>query len=233
MKPEYAQKLIAKTIADYNRIADLWSSKRAHLPNDIRDLKKYIAKGEKVLDLGCANGYLIELFSGHESDYTGADVSNELIKISQDKYPLGSYITIQPNEIPVEDNYFDKVFCLSTIHHIPSIEERLKFLAEIRRVLKPSGTLILTAWHISSAMHTWWEENKEKFTENEYFEKNDILYPFKNGDGETEIDRYIHCFDEGELNDLLIQSGFKIVETKIVTRNNGQFGNILTISKKS
>ncbi len=232
MKPENAQKIINKTIADYNRIASLWSSKRAKLPSDIKDLKEYLVSGEKVLDLGCANGYLIELFDNHLSDYLGADVSNELIKIAQAKYSLGKYITIKPNKIPANDNNFDKVFCLSTIHHVPTELEQLKFLAEIKRVLKPKGILILTAWHTTIEMLEWWKSNKDRFTEKEYFEANDILYPFKNTHGENEIDRYFHCFTEAEMNQLLVKAGFNVLETKLVNRNNGRFCNILTISER-
>ncbi|MEI6499213.1 MAG: class I SAM-dependent methyltransferase [bacterium] len=231
MKPEFAQKLINKTIADYNKIAPLWSSKRSHLPSDIIELKKYIQTDDRILDLGCANGYLIELFE-NISNYIGVDVSDELINIAKTKYPEGNFIHIEPNQIPFPDASFDKVFCLSTIHHIPGEEERLKFMAEINRVLKPNGLLILTAWDTNSEMFAWWQKNKASFAEYDEMDTSDILYPFKNGDGEAEINRYLHCFTSDELQGLLQNSSFEVEAISTISRNKGKFGNILTISHK-
>ncbi len=45
--------------------------------------------------------------------------------------------------IPYEDNYFDKVFCISVIEHMDS-DVRNQGLKELLRVLKPGGILILT-----------------------------------------------------------------------------------------
>lgn len=46
-------------------------------------------------------------------------------------------------QLPYEDGMFDKVFCISALHHI-SDDGRQKALAEFRRVLKDDGMIILT-----------------------------------------------------------------------------------------
>lgn len=41
------------------------------------------------------------------------------------------------------DNYFDRVFCLSVIEHIPEKDWK-KCIQEFERVLKPKGRLVIT-----------------------------------------------------------------------------------------
>ena len=62
---------------------------------------------------------------------TQADIQNLEIK-------LGDICSI-----PYEDNYFDKVFCISVLEHMDSTS-RTKGLEELLRVLKPGGILLLT-----------------------------------------------------------------------------------------
>jgi SAM-dependent methyltransferase len=45
--------------------------------------------------------------------------------------------------LPYEDKFFNRVFCISVLEHMPR-EDMLKALKEFRRVLKPDGLIILT-----------------------------------------------------------------------------------------
>ncbi len=47
------------------------------------------------------------------------------------------------DSIDFQDNYFDRVFCLSVMEHIPQ-EDWKKCIQEFERVLKPGGRLIIT-----------------------------------------------------------------------------------------
>jgi SAM-dependent methyltransferase len=42
------------------------------------------------------------------------------------------------------DDYFDRVFCISVLEHIDDIEVKQKGIAEMVRMVKPGGKLILT-----------------------------------------------------------------------------------------
>jgi len=232
MDKEFAQKLIDKTTADYNRIAALWSTKRWQSPSDMLALREHIEKGDQILDLGCGNGIFYEAVKDLDVDYTGADTSKELIGICKEKYPSAKFLVVEPFSIPFPDNTFDKIFSLSVIHHIPTDSFREKFLAEIKRVLKPEGLLALSAWNIEdSKMTKWWLENKQFFPELKEFESGDLLYPFKNSRGETEIYRYLHNFSKDALRRLLSQSGFSVEEIKVISRGKGSFSNLISFSR--
>lgn len=234
MDRKYANYLLKKTRRDYNRIADIFTTKREQLTPDILFFKKYLKNGEKVLDLGCGSGRLSRIFN-QNIKYIGTDVAKEFIRIAKEKYPKKSFIKTDYFLQPFNDNYFDKIFCLSVIHHIPSVTYRLKFLREIKRLLKPKGKLILTAWSV-------WQNPKIKKIILKYkikklfglsrMDYGDILVPFKNERGEVLAERYIHCFDQNELKQLVKKAGFKILAIKVLKRDRkGENKNILIIAK--
>lgn len=229
MKKESALKLLQKTKSDYDKLAVLFQEKRSFLTPDILYLKKFAENGDKILDLGCGFGRLNEVFKDLDIDYIGTDISSKQIKLAQQTYPNKKFLQSKLLIQPFEDNVFDKVFCLSVIHHIPSKKLRGQFLNEIKRILKPEGQLILTAWYL-------WDNPKiisliDKFDKQKLeLDKNDIIFPFKNNQGKIIAKRYIHCFKQDELKELIKDSGFKIEPIKILPRDKkGENRNILAV----
>jgi len=209
MNKEYANYLLNKTIDDYNNIAAKFSSTRLYLSDDIMALKKYARHNDSVLDLGCGNGRLVELFREMEIKYTGGDSSGELIKIARERNPDKKFIILDPITLNFPDNAFDVVYCLSMFHHIPSTELRIDYLKEIRRVLKPKGLLVLTVWNLWNRPGTVWSILKSGFFHPK-LDLNDIFLPFKENNGKALAMRYIHCFRDVELEKLLFEAGFNI-----------------------
>jgi len=108
----------------------------------------YITRGDVVLDLGCGDGRLFQIFRDKNIDYTGIDISEKLIKIAKRKNPNTKFIVGDALKLPFPDNSFTKVFNIAVLHHIPSKKLRLQLLSEAKRVLKPDGLLILTVWNL-------------------------------------------------------------------------------------
>jgi SAM-dependent methyltransferase len=94
-----------------------------------------------ILDFGCGSKPYESLFRAAKS-YVGVDIavsghSHENSKV--DFYYDGK-------ELPFPDGHFDAVVCFEVFEHVFNLEE---VIAEIRRVLKPRGTLFISipfAW---------------------------------------------------------------------------------------
>lgn len=232
MDREYALKLLTKTKDDYNNIAELFSRTRSYLPNDIIALKEYAKPKENILDLGCGNGRLVDLFEGMNISYTGADDSKELVRIAKKNHPANDFVVVDPLKLEFSDNEFDTVFCLSVFHHIPSTELRLEYLKEIWRVIKPGGTLILTVWNMWRKPGMYLRIILDGIMHPK-LDLDDTFYPFKDGSGKVLANRYIHCFHEDELIKLLMEAGFEVSLVDFQKRGKKEENeNILVISKK-
>jgi ubiquinone/menaquinone biosynthesis C-methylase UbiE len=216
MDQRFAQHLIEKTLSDYNSIAERFSNTRSFVWKDLEFVRQLCSPQDKILDLGCGNGRLLELFKGLDIDYVGVDGSEKLIEIAKKKYLQAKFQKANVLNLPFKDNYFDKVFCIAVFHHIPSQELRIRFLKEIKRVLKPNGVLVLSVWSL-------WQKRFIKYHLKCFFLKilgksrldfRDIFYPWKDEKGKVLIQRYIHGFTKRELKSLLRKTDFTIKEIR-------------------
>jgi ubiquinone/menaquinone biosynthesis C-methylase UbiE len=108
----------------------------AHLAEFVRSL----AHAHVALDLGIGDGRLAAELAA--SSLTGADVSSTALGRAHRRLPGARLVQVAPDEpLPFEDNEFDLVVCVETIEHIRDVQLAL---SEIRRVLRPGGTLALT-----------------------------------------------------------------------------------------
>ena len=232
MNRKYAEELLIKTSADYNKIARKFSSTRKYLSADLWDLKKYAEAGDCVLDLGCGNGRLTELFKDMNVCYIGGDSSSKLVEIAREKYPQKNFVILDPIKLDFPPERFDKVFCLSVFHHIPSVEFRLAYLSEIYNVLKSGGYLILSVWNLWNRSGTFWQIIKNGIFHPK-LDLNDIFFPFRDNSGKILANRYIHCFKKNELEKLLLESGFEIDVIEVQKRGLRRVNeNILVVARK-
>lgn len=96
-----------------------------------------------LLDVGCGTGFLIDLLTRqHPAQYTGLDLSPEMIRMAKLKQIHGAEFVIgSADSLPFPDAAFDIVTCSQSFHHYPYQE---KAMSEVLRVLKPGGLYILS-----------------------------------------------------------------------------------------
>jgi len=138
--------------------------------------------------------------------YIGADIAEEQIKIAKRKHPEAKFQTINFLNFPFPNNYFDKIYSIAVFHCIPSKEYRIKFLEEIKRILKKEGLLILTVWK----SNRWNLSLLFKYTILKLIGKSkldfrDLLEPWAD-----KTERYYHWFSKRELAGIVKKAGFKI-----------------------
>ncbi|RLC40085.1 MAG: hypothetical protein DRH33_01040 [Candidatus Nealsonbacteria bacterium] len=228
MKKEYAEYLLKKTKEDYNRIAEKFSRTRSRIWEEVRFLfDDYVRPGDKVLDLGCGNGRFFEILKDKGVDYIGVDFSERLIEIAKKRYPQVKFQVADALNLPFPNNFFDKVYTIAVLHHIPSKEFRQRFLEEAKRVLKPGGLLILTVWKIKTKNNLL---SVIKYTILKLIGKLDWGDTFESWN--KKIQRYFHIFSKKELKRLLNEADFKVLEIGIVRNERGNRNNIYLIVKK-
>lgn len=229
MDRDYAQYLLDKTRQDYNTIAEGFSSTRRFVWRGLESLYDYALPGEKVLDLGCGNGRLLQIFKEIDVDYTGVDSSEKLIEIAKKTYPNTKFEVADALNLPFPSNHFDKVYSIAVLHHIPSHELRKYFLEGVRRVLKPEGLFILTVWDV------WrWRNFKKifkfvllKLIGRSKMDFKDIFVPWQ-----QDCQRYVHCFSKKELIRLIKKSGFEVKETGTLKVSESKEKNIYIVAEK-
>lgn len=224
MEEKLAQKIINKTTVDYNLIASEFSSKREYLSDDILYFKKYIQDNDNILDFGCGNGRLVDLFDKTTVNYQGVDISENLIKIARERHPHYKFDTIKKIPLDFKEESFNKIFALAVFHHIPSSKKRLEYLNELKRVLKEGGIVVLTVWHIPYEKVLQYEKVSTG--------EDDVLVPFKNSAGKSLADRFFHIFSKDKLEEFVKSAGLKIVESRFLSRGNRGYGNLCIIVEK-
>src|SRR3989338_7438836 len=128
----------------YNKIANHVSGTREYVWQDLKPLKAYTKDGDRILDVGCGNGRLYQMFQDLSIAYTGVDQSEGLITLAREKFPAGKFDIAEMTHLPYADQSFDIVYCIAAFQHMPTQETRLKALAEMKRVLVPGGYIALT-----------------------------------------------------------------------------------------
>ena len=122
---------------------ELWElvPDRREPPEYLRAFVRSLGRVESALDLGCGDGTLTAELSAAE--LTAADVSRVALERAGRRLgPDARLAELEPDApLPFGDGVFDLVLCAETIEHVRDVQ---LLLSEVRRVLRPGGTLALT-----------------------------------------------------------------------------------------
>ena len=108
--------------------------------------------GEQVLDVACGTGIAVRLVAERVAPggrVAGLDIDPAMIAVARSIVTTPPGVTLDWHcasalDMPFGNATFDLAMCLQGLQFFP---DRAAGLAEIRRVLKPTGQLVAVVWH--------------------------------------------------------------------------------------
>ena len=132
---------------------------------EVAQVLQRLADGDRVLDVGCANGYSTMQFATQRTiSVRGVDYIPEMIEVAKARaaalagHVLGDaeFAVGDVLDLAEPDGEYDKVIVIRVIINLGTWERQLRGLQECARVLRPGGTLLL-----SEATRDGWEKLNE------------------------------------------------------------------------
>lgn len=124
-------------------IADIGASGdfgRRYVLDPIMLPRALAATPKTALDVGCGEGRFCRMLGAHGIACTGIDPTRALLDRARELHPDGEYIEASGDLLPFQDSSFDLVVAYLSLIDMPEIT---KPIAEIARVLRPGGTLLI------------------------------------------------------------------------------------------
>jgi SAM-dependent methyltransferase len=206
----------------YTRVGDSFSATRHRIQPGVRRIFERLKGDESILDLGCGNGELARELAkrGQRGPYLGVDFSLPLLREAE-SLPEGfparflqadlTQLSAFSDELLAVDGW-SVVTAFAVLHHIPSVELRLDLLRVVHGLLKEDGIFVHSNWQflnsekLKARIQPWEDANLSETK----VEAGDYLLDWRSGGKGL---RYVHHFNEEELNELARASGFNVVET--------------------
>ncbi|MEC5169489.1 bifunctional demethylmenaquinone methyltransferase/2-methoxy-6-polyprenyl-1,4-benzoquinol methylase UbiE [Glaciihabitans sp. GrIS 2.15] len=96
--------------------------------------------GERILDIAAGTGTSSAALAKSGADVVAADFSPGMIEVGRQKHPSISFVVADATDLPFADGEFDAV---TASFGLRNVENPKKALAEMYRVLKPGGRLVI------------------------------------------------------------------------------------------
>jgi len=136
----------------YDAVADRWWSDDIRW---VRTLKNLVPgrlswfdtridwQGKRVLDLGCAGGFMAEALAARGAHVTGIDPARHAIAAARAHaatggHDIGYHVGVG-EALPYPPAGFDAVVCVDVLEHARDLD---RVLAEVARVLRPGGMFL-------------------------------------------------------------------------------------------
>ncbi len=112
--------------------------------------------GERIIDIGCGPGFCAaELLEdvGETGGVLGVDLSAAMLGVAAQRckhHTNAEFREGDASALPAANNAFDAALCVQVLEYVPDIA---KALAEMARVLKPGGRVVI--WDIDWSTVSW------------------------------------------------------------------------------
>jgi len=234
MKAETVTRLLSLNKQFYQTFGREFSSTRQRLQPGVQRILDTLTGDESQLDLGCGNGELARerMRRGQSGPYTGLDFSLPLLEVARHGWEDAPATFIRADltagdwdkrlVTPIHQS-FDLVTAFAVIHHIPSENLRLGILQKVYNLVRAGGQFIHSEWQFlnSEKLKIRVQPWKEIGLSDKDVDSGDYLLDWRSGGRGL---RYVHQFEEAELDALARASKFRIVSSFLSDGENGQLG---------
>ncbi len=145
-----------------------------------KDIIKHfdLKPGDKVLDIGCAKGFLVKDLLSLGIDAYGIDISKYALMNCEPEV-IGRLQIGSADDLPFPDNSFDAVLSINTIHNLPR-ERCIESVKQIQRLAPGKGFIqvdsfrteqqkeIFESWVLTARFYDYPDEWIKLFTEAGY-----------------------------------------------------------------
>lgn len=163
-------------------------------------LQSPIKDEDAILDLGCGVGAYSYDFSGKSKKVISLDNSYDALKFGQDYYKIRYPVQGTALNLPFKKDSFNVILMVEVIEHI---EEQDELFSELNRILKLSGTLLITTSPIKSFVLF---PIIQEIRDNRWLHV--IIKPFGSGE------KHVAIQHPEDIINRLNKHGFKIIEKK-------------------
>ena len=180
-----------KLLREYTTLAPAYDRRwSAYLRASLSMTAELVAElpADRALDVACGTGQLLERLSRHPDSPAlfGIDRVPAMLEVANRR--IGQHATLveaPANNLPFHCAAFQLVTCTNALHYFPDAEAALR---EMRRVIAPSGNLVITDWcrdYVAMKL------------------LNRLLPRTQHA--------HVHTFSLSELEQVLVRSGFRII----------------------
>lgn len=232
MKAETASELLEINRRFYNEFGEAFAATRRRIQPGVRRVLETIPRHPAAdwLDLGCGSGALGQIWAGQQrqGSYTGLDFSGPLLSEAETAAaPLSNeHLTLRYRAGDLMDpawpaqfsgKKFDGVLAFASLHHIPGKENHRRIFQQAAGLLKAEGRFIFSVWQFQNSpklmqrIQPW---SKAGISEAD-LESGDTLLDWRYAlpeNKEKQGLRYVHLFQEAELEALAGMSGFTVAD---------------------
>lgn len=181
----------------YNGIAKKYEQEAKNDWNDKKEVDKFLSHlklNDYILDIGCGTGELLKYYNDKKFKISGIDISDEMIKISEQKVPNANIKKTSIYEVDKLNEKFDAISMTYLLVHIP--KDNIKdVMLKISRVLKNEGIIFIVF--------------TTKLKEGLQVEPLDSNYKY-----------YAINYSLDEVRDILLSTGFHILQSQEKVNDN-------------
>jgi SAM-dependent methyltransferase len=126
------------------RAADWAASEEQQLPTYDAAIRRIgIARGQRVLDIGCGAGVFLRAAADRGAEVWGIDSSEALLELAHERVPEADLRVGDMQFLPYENDRFDLVTGFNSFFFALDLVEALR---EAGRVAKPGAPIVIQVW---------------------------------------------------------------------------------------